>query len=64
MQHPSDLPNFRCLPERVSGTPSLRESLPLAADNPLALFHDHENPNFLLRRPIGISLQDVKELEA
>ena len=39
-------PILRWRPERVSGTPSLRDSLPLAADMPNALFHENEKPNF------------------
>ena len=27
--------------------PSLRESLPFAADKPMARFHENEKPNFL-----------------
>jgi hypothetical protein len=39
-QHPIAAPVFRCLPDRVSGIPSCRDSLPFAADNPTALFHE------------------------
>ena len=62
MQHPNILPTLRCLPDRDSGTPSFRESFPLAAESPLALFHDQESPNFLLRRPIGVFFWDDEEL--
>lgn len=54
IQQPSDLPTFRCRPDRVSGIPVFLEIFCFIADNPLALFQDHEKPNFLLRRPIAI----------
>jgi hypothetical protein len=43
-QHPIAAPVFRCRPDRVSGIPSCRDSLPFAADNPTALFHEKESP--------------------
>ena len=49
MQQPVMRPIFRCRPDRVSGIPICRDSLPFAADSPLALFHDHDKPNFLFR---------------
>jgi len=49
MQQPVMRPILRCLPDRVRGMPIARDSFPLAAEIPLALFHDQERPNFLLR---------------
>lgn len=49
-QQPIALPALRCLPARVRGTPILRDSFPLAADSPDALFH--ENPGIPFLRPI------------
>ena len=40
-------PILRCRPERVSGTPSFRESRPLAAESPVARFQENEKPSFL-----------------
>ena len=51
IQHPIPLPIFLWRPERVSGIPSWRESRPLAADRPMARFHENEKPYFL---PIAI----------
>jgi len=46
MLHPIIRPIFRWRPERVSGTPRLLDSRAFAPDSPIALFQDHENPNF------------------
>jgi hypothetical protein len=43
-EHPSALPTARWRPERVNGMPICRESLPFAAEIPMALFHEKENP--------------------
>jgi hypothetical protein len=45
--HPIILPNFRCRPCFVNGTPIALEIFPLAAEMPKALFQENENPNFL-----------------
>lgn len=63
IQQPSDLPTFRCRPDRVSGIPVFLENFCFIADNPLARFQDHENPNLLFRRPIAISLQHVMDVD-
>jgi len=62
-QQPAALPNFFCLPPRVSGTPNLREILPFIADTPVARFHEKDRPGipFLLRPtsvpfPLGVSI--------
>jgi hypothetical protein len=47
-QHPAAAPNFRCLPERVSGTPICLDSLPFAADKPTARFHEKDMPGIRL----------------
>ena len=49
MQQPIALPTFLWRPDRVNGIPIFREIFPFKADKPLALRHDHENPNL---RPI------------
>lgn len=40
-------PSFLSLPDRVRGTPSIRDNFPFAAEIPTARFHENENPNFL-----------------
>jgi hypothetical protein len=47
IKHPSIRPIFFCRPDRVSGMPIFRESFPLAAESPIARFHENEKPNFL-----------------
>jgi hypothetical protein len=37
-------PAFPCSPDRVSGIPSCLGSLPFVGDNPIARFHEKENP--------------------
>ena len=54
-------PTFRCMPDRVVGIPIRRASLPRAADNPIARFHENEKPYFL---PIASPLPSVCGLEA
>jgi hypothetical protein len=57
MQQPAALPNFRWRPERVRGTPNLRESLPLALDTPVARFHEKDRPGIpFFRRPISVPM--------
>jgi hypothetical protein len=55
-QQPIALPTLRCRPARVSGTPSLRDSLALALDKPVARFHENETPGMPFLRPMMISL--------
>lgn len=55
IKHPIALPTLRCLPERVRGTPIALDNLPLAAESPIARFHENENPYFL-----PIMLNDVR----
>jgi Cys-tRNA(Pro)/Cys-tRNA(Cys) deacylase len=43
-QQPIAAPAFRCLPCRVNGMPIRRDSLPFAADNPMARFHENDKP--------------------
>lgn len=55
IQQPAERPTLRCLPDRVSGIPIARDSLPFAAEMPTARFHEKENPYFL---PISPPLPD------
>ena len=52
-QQPSARPILRCRPALVIGTPSLRDTLPFAADKPLVRFQENEVPNF---RRLAIAL--------
>src|SRR4029453_19104109 len=51
-QQPIALPTLRCRPARVSNTPSLRDSLALALDKPVARFHENETPGMPFLRPM------------
>lgn len=59
-QQPIMRPIFRCLPERVSGTPIFRDSFPFAAERPLALFHDHEVPNLRRRAMLAPQFDELR----
>jgi hypothetical protein len=47
--------NFRWRPERVSGMPIARESRPLAAERPIARFHEKLKPYVRLLRIEGLT---------
>lgn len=44
MVHPIALPAFLCRPDLVNGIPVARDSLLLAADNPMALRQENDSP--------------------
>ena len=44
IQHPKERPIFRWRPDLVSGIPICRESFPLAAEIPNALFNENDTP--------------------
>jgi hypothetical protein len=49
-KQPRAAPTFRCLPERVSGIPILRESRAFAAEMPINLLQ--ENPPLFILAPL------------
>src|SRR5690606_39138488 len=51
-QQPIALPSLRCRPARVSGMPVWRDILLLAADSPVARFHENDRPGMPFLRPI------------
>jgi hypothetical protein len=51
-QQPAARPTLRCRPERVNGTPVLRDIFPFMPEMPEARFHENENPCFL---PMSLS---------
>jgi hypothetical protein len=60
-QQPSIWPNFRCLPDLVSGIPIFLEMLALTDDSPRARFHEKEKPN-LRPRPMQVLSKELKML--
>ena len=56
--HPAAAPSFRCLPERVSGTPILRDILDFAADIPKSRLQE-KPPLFIMRFPILRSADEM-----